>query len=138
MDQPPILKAKSNSYHFYANKMELVFILLGNDQPALRDLANFVVPKVSERWYQLGLQLLDPQNEDTLHRMKKETKPFEDQCTEVFHLWLRNEKKPTWNKLIECLQSPSVKLPNVARDVEKMLDTRVSCFVHIYSYSWYK
>ena len=97
------------------------------DHPTLRDLANFVVPHASTKWYNLGLQLFDPRDEGVLHSMKMETsKRPEEQCTEVFRHWLTTKKNPTWNKLITSLKSPAVNLPNVASTIEKMLDSRVS------------
>ena len=103
------------------------FLLLVSDRPALRDLANFVVPKASARWYNLGLQLFDPQDEGLLSSMKTESsKRPEEQCTEVFHHWLTTKKNATWNKLIKGLKSPAVNLPNVASTIENMLDSRVS------------
>ena len=46
-------------------------------------MANFVVPQASAIWYDLGLQLFDPQDEGVLHSMKMEaSKPPEEQCTE--------------------------------------------------------
>ena len=101
--------------------------LIVSDRPALRDLANFVVPHASTKWYYLGLQLFDERDEGVLHSMKMETsKRADEQCTEVFHHWLTTKENPTWNELIESLKSPAVNLPNVASTIEKMLDNRVS------------
>ena len=103
-----------------------MFIIV-SDRPPLRDLANFVVLEASARWYNLGLQLLDPRDEGVLHSMKTQTSKFpEEQCTEVFNHWLTTKKNPTWNKLIGSLKSPAVNLPNVASTIEEMLDSRVS------------
>ena len=109
-----------------------MFLLIVSDRPALRDLANFVVPQASSRWYYLGLQLFDPREEGVLHSMRKEAnKSLEDQCTEIFHHWLETKKNATWNKLIKSLKSQSVNLPNVARTIEKMLDNRVRCSAYL-------
>ena len=115
-----------------------MFIIV-SDRPPLRDLANFVVPQASARWYNLGLQLLDPRDEGVLHSMKTQaSKSPEEQCTEVFNHWLTTKKNPTWNKLIGSLKSPAVNLPNVAITIEEMLDSRVSyCYsitnIHIHT-----
>ena len=104
-----------------------VFLLTVSDRPALRDLANFVVPHASARWYYLGLQLFDPKDEGLLHSMKMETNKLpQEQCTEVFSHWLTTKEKATWNVLINSLNSQSVNLPNVARNIEAILDNRVS------------
>ena len=105
--------------------MSCFFIV--SDRPALKDLANYVVPRASARWYYLGLQLFDQQDEGLLHSMKMETnKPPQEQCTEVFSHWLRTKENATWKDLIKDLNCPSVNLPNVARSVETMLDNHVS------------
>ena len=90
-------------------------------------MANFVVPHASTRWYFLALQLLDPQDEGKVHGMKMETsKPPEEQCTEMFSHWLKvKNNAATWKQLINGLKSQSVNLPNVARDVEKMLGINI-------------
>ena len=104
----------------------VLFLLLVNDHPALRDLAEFVVPKASVKWYNLGLQLFDPQDKGVLDSISVQTnKSSEEQCREVFNHWLTTKKNATWNKLIRSLKSQSVRLPNVAREIEKMLDSRV-------------
>ena len=105
----------------------MIILLIVSDHPALRDLANFVVPQASSRWYNLGLELFDTQDVATLNSMRTESnKTPTDHCTEVLNHWLVTKKNATWNKLIKSLKSRSVNLPILAGDVEKMLDTRVS------------
>ena len=105
-----------------------------NDRPALRDLSNFVVPKVSHKWYNLGLQLFDRGDEGILTSMKANTtKRPEDHCLDVFTHWLATKKNATWQNLIKSLRYEGVKLPNVADDIAKMLDSRVSYFWLLYS-----
>ena len=102
-------------------------ILIVNDRPTLKDLANFVVPQASARWYNLGVQLFEPRDVGILNSMKiKANKPLDELCTEVLNHWLDTKKSATWSNLIESLKSPSVNLLNVASNVERMLDTRVS------------
>ena len=94
MAQPPILNAKSNLYNIPDVRKLIILILIVSDRPALRDLANFVVPQASARWYNLGLQLFDPRDEGVLHSMKTESsKRPEEQCTEVFQHSVNNQEK---------------------------------------------
>ena len=127
--QPPIiLKAKSN-FKCLLLESYMYILSLVKDRPALRDLANFVVPQVSHKWYNLGLQLFDRRDERKLISMKAEgSKQPEEHCLEVFTHWLDTKKNATWQKLIESLGCWAVNLPNVARDIVKMLDNRVSCY----------
>ena len=109
-----------------------MFLLIESDRPALRDLINFVVPNASAKWYYLGLQLFNSKDEGVLFGMKTEVnKSALEQCTEVFSHWLTTKKKATWDELIKSLNSHSVNLHYLARNIEKMLDTRVS-----YSYEY--
>ena len=95
---------------------------LVRDRPALRDLSNFVVPHVSHKWYNLGLQLFDTRDEGILKSMKAEiSKSPEEHCLEVFNHWLDTKKNPTWKKLIKSLRYHGVNLPSVASNIEKML-----------------
>ena len=104
-----------------------MYLLLGKDRPSLRDLANFVVPHVSHKWYNLGLQLFDRRDEGKLKNMKEETnKRPDDLCLEVFTYWLDTKKNASWNRLIKKLKSHSVHLPQVADNIEKMLGRQVS------------
>ena len=110
-----------------------MFLSLVSERPTLKDLANFVVPLASARWYYLGIQLFDSQDIGKLQSMKKEYKTLEDRCTEMFSHWLDTEKNATWKNLIEGLKSRCVNLPNVARNIEKLLGIPVSC-ISMYSY----
>ena len=132
-DEPPILKAKSNfKYLLYELRKHVSFITV-NDRPALRDLSNFVVPQVSHKWYNLGLQLFDRRDEGKLTSMRANTnKCPEDHCLEVFTHWLATKKSATWQKLIKSLRYQGVNLPNVADYIEKMLDSRISNFWLLY------
>ena len=111
-----------------------MFPLIENDCPALRDLANFVVPYANAKWYNLGLQLFEPQDELQLHNIEKANTSPQAKCIEVFHHWVTTAKKPTWNKLIKSLNSQSVNLPDLATNIEAMLDNRVR-FCYYYNYN---
>jgi len=50
------------------------FNCVGSDRPTIRDLNNFVVPSVGSRWYNLGIQLLEPQFIEILWGLKNENK----------------------------------------------------------------
>jgi len=107
-----------------------LYLLVGGDLPSLRDLANFVVPRVSSKWYHLGVQLIDSKHVTILDNLRADitVKGLEERCTEMFKEWLRTEDKDkaTWSKVILGLRSKAVRLENVANDIEKMLNNHVS------------
>lgn len=92
----------------------------------MKDLATFVAPQASTKWYYLGLQLFDQKDVVILDNMKKDSRkdPIE-QCIDVLNHWLLAKKSATWNKLIKGLKSDLVKLPNLAESIYRMLDHRV-------------
>jgi len=93
----------------------------------LRDLNNFIVPFVGGKWYNLGVQLLDPKSEATLRYWKTELhKGADELCTDMFSHWLTTNKKASWNDVISALKAPSINLLNLADDVEKKLIPKVS------------
>jgi len=93
----------------------------------LKDIERFVVPHVHHKWHDLGLQLLDSYLRDhLLYTLKTNYQNTSQQCMQVFVHWLSDNKKPTWGKIIEALNTQAVNLPSVAHDIEKMLDNRVS------------
>lgn len=103
---------------------------LENDRPALKDIANFVVPYVHHKWYNLGLQLLDSDDSDDsetfLHSLKTQHQNNADKCTDVFIRWLDVDSKATWGKILEALNQKSVNLPKASHNIEQLLDKRVS------------
>ena len=82
---------------------------------------NFVVPYVHHKWYNLGLQLLDTNDQVFLLTLKTRCQDSSDQCTEVFIRWLDVKKKPTWDNILEGLTAKSVNLQSVAHGIKKML-----------------
>ena len=104
---------------------------LGSDCPALRDIANLIVPDVCHKWYDLGLQLLDSEDVPFLQSLKTEYQCNSDRCREVFIHWLNVTENPTWSKILKALDQKSVKLPNVAANIRKMLKHRVSIRIRI-------
>lgn len=93
----------------------------------MRDICDYVIPHITgNKWYNLGLQLLNDKDEPFLSSLKADQrKNTEEMCTEMFRHWLTTEKKPTWDKVIQALRAKSVNYLSIASDVEKMLDNRV-------------
>jgi len=77
----------------------------------------------------LGLQLFDQKNESIMQSLKADHhKSTQELCSDMFSHWLNSAKKATWDKVIAALRSPSVNLPNLAKNIEDDLDHRV-CYI---------
>ena len=86
----------------------------------LRDLVNHVIPSVANHWYDLGLQLLDPEYENELNIIEEDTKnDVKTCCRKMFSKWLKTDKLASWDKVIEALTV--IGLKNVASNIEQQL-----------------
>ena len=92
----------------------------GSDRPALKLLNKHVVKQISSKWHDLGLELLEQEDEETLNQIKSDNpKDVNECCKEMFQLWLRKCSTATWHQLIQALKV--VDLTTLATNVEGML-----------------
>ena len=101
--------------------INIIYDTVGCDRPILRDLVNHVVPFVSNQWYELGLQLLDPDYAhelDTIEAadMKNDIKIC---CRKMFSKWMKTDELASWDKVIEALTL--IGLNDVARNIKQLL-----------------
>ena len=86
----------------------------------MRDLVNRVLPHVAVKWYELGLELLDPANEHELEIIEKDAKDDAKMgCRKMFKKWLDSDEEASWEKVIQALTD--IELDEVASDIEERL-----------------
>ncbi|XP_065900947.1 nucleolar and coiled-body phosphoprotein 1-like isoform X1 [Dysidea avara] len=89
----------------------------GHDRPVLRDLVNNVV---TDQWYYLGLQLLEPKYENELNIIEGDAKnDVKTCCRKMFSKWLNTDKLASWDKVIEALTV--IGLNSLANNVKQLL-----------------
>ena len=99
-----------------------VTLIIGCDRPALKYLNRYVRNEVSSKWHDLGLELLEPEDEGSLNDIKcNNPNDVAECCKEMFQLWLNKYPDASWNQLIESLKEPSVGLNHLASKIEQML-----------------
>ena len=75
---------------------------------------------VSFRWHDLGLELLEQEDEDELNELRANNPNNESECCKkMFELWLRKRNNATWFQLIQALRE--IDLNTLAHKVERML-----------------
>ena len=75
---------------------------------------------VSSKWHDLGLELLEQEDEERLNEIKTNNpSDVSECCKEMFQLWLRKCTNATWSQLIQALKE--VELNNLATTIEGML-----------------
>ena len=89
-------------------------------KPLLKDLHNIVVPRVANKWYELGIQLL---NESQLPRLDEIRATYSNEhrrgCVEMLKCWLSINPGASWDNLIRALRAPGLELLATADDIEK-------------------
>ena len=76
--------------------------------------------EVSSKWHDLGLELLEKEDEEKLNEIKTNNpSDVSECCKEMFQLWLRKCTNATWNQLIQALKE--VELNNLATTIKGML-----------------
>ena len=92
-----------------------------DSRPSKKKLLDHVVSRVAPHWYDLGITLLDEDQESHLDVIKSNYTDKKECCKEMFWYWLSTNTSATWRQLVEALRSSAVELPVVAADLEKML-----------------
>ena len=90
--------------------------------------------KFFSKWHDLGLELLEPEDEGSLNDIKcNNPNDVAKCCKEMFQLWLEKCPDASWNQLIESLREPSVGLNHLASKLEQMLTPTEGnlCFVTV-------
>ena len=89
-------------------------------KPLLRDLHNIVIPKISNDWYEVGIQLFSDSQLPKLDEIRAVySNDRRGGCVEMLKYWLKITLEPTWDNLIHALRSPGLELLAVANDIEK-------------------
>ena len=97
----------------------------GCDRPALKLLNKHVRKHVSSKWHDLGLELLEQEDEETLNQIKSDNpNDVKECCKEMFQLWLRKCSTATWDQLIQALRE--VDETTLATKIEGMLRDTVT------------
>ena len=93
---------------------------LAQSRPYAKDLHNLVIPHVGEKWYELGIQLLDANQESKLRSIRANYgQDVKKCCSETFEYWLETHPNCIWEQLVDALRTPAVELNNLAHIIEQ-------------------
>ena len=73
----------------------------------MKDLNKHVVPLVTSKWYNLGLELLDPAKHERILESIEENSShdIEHCCRKMLSKWLETSKEASWDQLIEAVRA---------------------------------
>ena len=98
-------------------------------KPQLKDICNWVVPYVTDKWERIFVQLLGDENYNEMTIIRKDYHYSSETCCEaMFVKWLELCHNPSWNDLINALRANSVKKFALA----EQLVERLGMYLHMY------
>ena len=93
-------------------------ILVGKNRPTLK-LLNKFKDSIGEKWYDLGIELLDDKDCCKLDQIRVNyPKDVSTCCTQMFKLWLEKQPSASWNQLIEALREHNIGMDELATKIE--------------------
>ena len=98
----------------------ILLLHTASERPHGRYLKN-VRSLFAKKWYDIGLELFDLEDESELELIKSSKLGKVECCAEMLELWLHRQPYATWNQLLEALESPGIELNNVALKIRRML-----------------
>ena len=97
-------------------------IHVGTDRPAEKYLNKYVRTEIAAKWHDIGVDLLDVNDEIVLNTLKLNFPTDVDKCTaEMLQLWLARQPNASWDQLLETLREPNINLNALATKIEGML-----------------
>ena len=95
---------------------------IGTDRPALKYLYKHVKTNITAKWYDIGVELFDIEDEPVLNTIRTDHPNDSDKCTaEMLRLWLEKKSDATWNQLMDAFREPNIKLEALASKINSML-----------------
>ena len=94
--------------------------IIDRDCPALKYLNKYVKEEACIKWHDLGLELLEPEDEGKLNEIQCSShRDVSECCKQMFQLWLGGCPDATWEHLIQALRG--VGLNQLASKIDGML-----------------
>ena len=100
----------------------IIDVTVGENTPTLKLLNRHVKKEATNKWYDLGIELLSNEDVEELSTIRNNHPNDAGACcTEMFQLWLKKEPKATWKKLMEALKAPGIEMNQLANKIEQIL-----------------
>ena len=103
------------------NKLFAICII-GRNRPTLKLLNKLVKVSATNKWYDLGVELLAEEDVQALDEIQNNyPRDASTCCTKMFQLWLDRQPEASWRQLIQALREPNIKLEELANTIEQKL-----------------
>ena len=79
------------------------------------------MPHITSVWYDLGLELMEVEDEQDLDKIKAEDLEKLESTKRMLELWRKRKTDASWNTLIKALRSPVIEKYELALQLEGVL-----------------
>ena len=111
---------------------------IGSSKPILKDLQKIVVPKVTAKWYELGIALLP---NSCIAKLDEICENYSNNCQKcclmMIHHWLKTTPSATWSDILLALRSSALELTENAEKIEMEIKGYLIMYLILYNYSRY-
>ena len=88
----------------------------------MKYLYTHVRRNIIAKWHDIGLELLDEEDETSLEAIHVNYNNDVEKCAgEMLKLWLARQRNASWNQLIQVLRQPNIQLIFLAIRIENSL-----------------
>ena len=96
---------------------------VGSDRPALKYLNRYVVPAIAPKWYDVGLELMDIQDEKELNviRVEQSISDDKERAIKMLTVWRDKKIDASWNDILKVLKICNIGLNSTAFEIERLL-----------------
>ena len=95
---------------------------IGSEHPVLKYLYKHVIVGITNKWYEIGVELLDPGDEIVLDAINRNHPGDVDKCAaEMLKLWRERKSEASWNVLLTALREPHIQLNTLASTINALL-----------------
>ena len=97
--------------------------IVGNSRPTLKLLNKLVKKLVVTKWYDLGIELLEPEDIKALDEIQVNyPRDASTCCTKMFQLWLERQPEASWDHLIQALREFNIEINELKLELCKALN----------------
>ena len=103
--------------------MYVPLLKTGFDRPGLKYLNRHVVVPIAPKWYDVGLELMETEDEKVLDAIQAEQSLRDDveRAKRMLKRWLDKKPGATWNDILKALKISAIGLNYTALNIERLL-----------------
>ena len=95
---------------------------VGRNRPTLKLLNKLVKVSATNKWYDLGVELLADEDVQALDEIQNNyPRDMSTCCTKMLQLWLDRQPEASWRQLIQALREPNIEFKELANTIEQKL-----------------